>query len=158
MTTIVWDSRVGVMASDSQMTEGEDGASRKYRCRKLYEVVQMEGETTVRRFVGLAGDPSGLKFLRWVREGMDYAHRPDFRKNDEFSAIVVTIVGHGFAAETFDATCEPEPVTEPYCAIGSGSKAAYVLLDAGFKPWDVIERVARRCPYTDRDVQVLTVA
>lgn len=164
MTTVVWDSRFGVMASDSQMTEGEEAAgSRKYKCRKLYEHVHAEGSYMIRRFVGLSGDPSGLKFLRWVREGMSYEHRPEFKKGDEFAAIVVTI-RHLFAnppevvsVEVFDATCEPEPVVEPYYAIGSGAKAALVLLDLDVAPADVIRRVARRCPYTDSDVQTLTV-
>jgi hypothetical protein len=156
MTTIVWDSRTGELLSDSRLSEqSESGGIRQYRCQKVYKIEQAH----LTLFVALAGDQSGLKFVRWVRDGMNYKEKPDFRKDDDFSALVVVTSakpGGGrmvVSADVFDTQCEPEPIIEPYHAVGSGAKAAFCLFDQGVRAREIIHAVARRCPHTDNEVQ-----
>jgi 20S proteasome alpha/beta subunit len=137
VTTIVYKD--GVLASDSQMTED----SRKYNCTKLYRVDDA--------IVGLAGSQAGLVFLRWFRGGMDRKKKPLFNKDDDFAAIVVDKDG----VVVYDRYCEPEPVVEPYHAIGSGAPAAFAALDMGATAEEAVAAAAKRDIYTGGPIQVM---
>lgn len=150
MTTIVY--RDGVLAADSCYTEdSESGGSRVFQCQKLHKC-QLSGFPPAYVYVGLAGAGGpGLRFLRWVKDGMNRNAPPSFDPGDDFVALVV-MDGDAYV---FDRYMEPERVVEPYHAIGSGAKCAFVALDMGANAKEAVERAAVRDPYTRGPVQVL---
>lgn len=144
MTTIVYDRESNVLAADSAYTESsESGGSRIFQTQKVYRILPLDWEKPV--YVALAGDQSGLLFLRWVREGMDDDHKPEFDRKDDFAALLVR---PGVGVAVYDRYCEPDWVVENYHAIGSGAKCALVALDMGATAIEAVKAAARRDPYT----------
>lgn len=151
MTVVVWSSKEKMLASDSRMLENsESGGDRAFLCRKLYHITRPpNGGMNYERhlYVGLAGDQSGLKFLRWVREGMDFKSKPEFAKADDFSALVVEVMNFQIRdVSVYGVHCEPEPVVEEYHAIGSGSKHAFTAMDLGQMARVAVEMAILRDP------------
>lgn len=148
MTTIAY--RDGILAADSRYTEeSESGGDRMFQCRKIFQTLNTVVEGYLKKqWVALAGDESGLLFLRWVKNGMDPDNKPEFSKGDDFSALVVTVHGGVPRVEVYGTHCEPEAVVESYHAIGSGAKCAFVAMDMGTGAFEAVERAAVRDPWT----------
>lgn len=148
MTTIAY--RNGILAADSRYTEeSESGGDRMFQCRKIFQTLStMREGYPFKQWVALAGDESGLLFLRWVREGMDANDKPEFSKGDDFSALVVTLHGEVRRADVYGTHCEPEPIMEEYHAIGSGAKCAFIAMDMDASALEAVKRAAVRDPWT----------
>lgn len=148
MTTVAY--RDGILAADTCYTEeSSEGGSRQYQCNKLYDIRLANKDGYPLHFrIGFAGGSGWKLFLDWVRNGADWSNIPEFSKAHDFGAIVVRT--HRLVREVFviDSNMEPEPLMEPYHAIGSGAKCALIALDMGASAEEAVERAARRDPYT----------
>jgi ATP-dependent protease HslVU (ClpYQ) peptidase subunit len=112
MTTILADSKLRVMVSDSSATDGQ----RSWSVRKVYRV---RGA-----LVGLAGTVSNFQgFLSWYRGGMKTPPEFDF---DDNSALVLRADG----LWTFDATAPALQKSPSRESIGSGAMAAIAAYEA----------------------------
>ncbi len=67
----------------------------------LSKAVQRGREDSGSLYVGLTGDSSGLKPLRWVRGGRDPDNIPSFGDGDEFAAILVEAPNDGRAPKAY---------------------------------------------------------
>lgn len=113
MTTILADTRLGVMVSDSNMTDGD----RAWRVRKVHRI---RGT-----LVGLAGTMiEGLAFLDWYRAGMTTP--PDFAFGDS-TALVLDTDGLWLFDENTDTLARVRAGRE---AIGTGGKGAMCAYEA----------------------------
>jgi len=126
MTTIVYNPEEGVVAADSQDTDG----SRKMQCDKLYYVNE--------HIIGTAGGSyAGLLFVRWFGEWedepdyTDWEQHPDLVNLDldeDFECLVVRPDGTCYMINRLFIPYEmkPGPV-----GVGSGSACALGALMAG---------------------------
>ena len=113
MTCIAY--RAGVMVADSQATMG----GLKMPC--LPKITVAGG-----RLIGAAGDASAInRFVAWF--GTD-GKRPRLLKKEEFDAIVVDADGH---ADHWEEGMEPDRITMPFFAIGSGAELALGAMEMG---------------------------
>lgn len=122
MTTVLADWHLGLMVSDSQVSDQD----RKWSQKKVFRVRKA--------LVGYAGDCSQAEqFLAWYRAGCD--GKPP--RLDNFSALVMS--AHGLWH--FERNHIPLPVASGREAIGSGAKAAMV----GYQlmGWTEARRVVR---------------
>lgn len=135
MTTIVY--RDGMMAADSQTTISTDaGGARKFRCEKLYR--SKDGKA----IIGTAGESfPALKFVRWYGSGKK---PPKELAGTDFTCLVLTSSG----LVEYDGHCEPDPVLEPFYAVGSGAKAALGALHMGATAEQAVEIACRIDPYS----------
>lgn len=127
MTSILADARLGFMAADSSISDGD----RVWLGRKVWRI---KGA-----LIGFAGDCDEAQgFLAWWRGGC-VAKTPHFGKS---YALVLQASGLLY----FGLSCIPQPVKSGIEAIGSGSKAAICAYEAlGF---DNIKRaVALACKH-----------
>lgn len=140
------------MAADSRATvQTEAGGSRVYGCRKLYRKTVVERGRRVPVVIGLAGDVGpALRFVDWYGSGQP----PPASFADEaadFDALVMSPRG----VFRWDRFCLPEPVLEPFAAIGSGVKAALGAMYAGASAAQAVRIAAQVDPYTDRRVRTM---
>jgi len=115
VTTILADAKLGVMVSDSCVSDGD----RVYRERKVFRV---RGE-----LLGFAGDLNqALSFLAWWRAGC-------VEKPPKFDATACLILGpSGLIA--YHESIIPAKVVSGCASIGTGGKAAMCAYEAlGFK-------------------------
>lgn len=108
MTTIACN--LHLMASDSMVS---DEAGTDVRVDKLVVV----GSGAI---IGCAGELGLASIFTDYFEKMGKAKRPHFKVDAEFDALVLTREG----IFHFDRTCRARPITEGFCAIGSGSQSA----------------------------------
>jgi len=112
MTTLLADHRLGVMVSDSQVSDGE----RKWARRKVWRV----GNS----LAGYAGDSAQFgEWLAWYKAGMVDKHR----KLDDLTVLVLRPEGLFFFDPFSDA---PQVVTKGREAIGTGGMAAMCAFEA----------------------------
>lgn len=126
MTTIVYDPLTGVMAADSQDTDG----NRKMKCQKIYKVND--------HLIGTAGGSyAGLLFVQWFKEWddePDYADRkrmPDLLNLDieeDFECLVVRPNGSAYMVNRLFV---PYNMPNDICGVGSGSGCAMAAMMAG---------------------------
>jgi len=125
MTTVLADSRLGVMVSDSAFNDGQCVG----RMRKVWRI---NGA-----LVGVAGNLDEFTpFLLWVKDGMQ--HPPP---KISMSALMLTAEG----ILHFAASSTPFPVQTHYEAIGSGAMAAKAAHEAlaGLDPRKAVQIVCR---------------
>lgn len=112
MTTILADAKLGIMVSDSNVTDGDRAWSRP-------KVFRIRGT-----LVGLAGETSNFEpFLKWYRGGMDGP--ADF----QFESSVLVLTPKGL----FNLECDGvalERIHSGIEAIGSGGYGAICAYEA----------------------------
>jgi hypothetical protein len=145
MTTIAWDGRS--IAADSQITyEGDASGTRKHKCAtKLFRktvVVDGDAEEVI---MAVQGEASAANlFVKWF-DGTDKEPPEIFAYNPpDFTCLVW--FKHGLYE--YDAYCVGEQVTEPFYAIGSGSKAALGAMHMGANALKAVQVAAEVDPYT----------
>lgn len=140
MTTVA--SNLKRMASDS-MVSSDDGVD--IRIEKLTVV----GSGAI---VGIAGTlENSSKFLEYI-EAKGKKKRPTM--TNDFEALVLTEMGLFF----YDRSCRARPVTEGFCAIGSGTQAAMAKLREGSGPLAAVRHAARADKSTAPPFRVLSLA
>lgn len=113
MTTILADTRHGVMCADSNFGDGDT----RGQMRKVWRIRSLSA------LVGLAGNLDEMApFLLWLRDGM----QPPGPRISHLAALMLQ--PHGML--WFDGSCAPIVVQSPCTAIGTGAKAALAAHDA----------------------------
>lgn len=127
MTTILADARLGVMVSDSSVSDGD----RVWIGRKVF---RWRGN-----LIGFAGDVNESElFMAWFKRGC--ADKPP--KFTGSQALVLSDKG----LTSFNISCVPERVKGGIETIGSGAKAAMCVYEAlGFT--DPVGAVALVCKH-----------
>lgn len=140
MTTVVADTRRGIIVSDNQCTVNANGMISS--CQKVYKITKGPHKGHV---IGSAGhECSGLLFVDWYTKGSP-REKIELGWEDEKCDILVLTPKGLFMA---DHWCVLYPVEEPYMAIGSGAQAAMGALDAGATAEQAIEIACARDVYT----------
>lgn len=145
MTTIIADLKRKVLVADSRITTNSSLV--QYAAEKLYRAG--------RSIYGEAGDvENGLKFRRWVLDGMPKKGRPSFGNftDDQFSILELDKDGIWL----WDQTMSRQALKESEFAIGSGHKIAlYVMRVLGKSAEEAIDEAAKIDIHTAGPVQVL---
>jgi hypothetical protein len=124
MTTIAADPRLGLMVTDSRISDGDQAW--------LVGKVEIIDQT----FYACAGDAIwGEKFYEWVRAGRK-GRKPKLDV-DDFNALALNKNGLFW----FDHKLHPMQMKEPF-AIGSGGKTARALMLVGI---DIVRAVEVTC-------------
>ena len=124
MTTIAADPKLGLMVTDSNVTDG----AQKWSEHKVERI----GDT----LYGTCGDAvDGDKFYDWIRRGAK-GRKPKLDEN-EFNALALNDKGLFW----FDNKLHPIRHKEPF-AIGSGATAARAALECGA---DIVRAVEVAC-------------
>lgn len=111
MTTILSDFKLGVMVSDSSMSDGD----RVWGSKKVWRV---NGA-----LIGMAGEDSyRMKFIEWYRCGME--GKPDIGTG---AALILTSQGLFFFDKNYDSLLK---LTSGREAIGTGGKSAMCVHEA----------------------------
>src|SRR6185312_1506553 len=119
--------RDGVMATDSRAT-AEDGKA--HRCEKLYRFGPL--------IVGVSGShPGCMAFVRYFRARAEEQDDYDF----EGASALVLCPKRGILI--FDDCGEPDPVQEPFFAIGSGGQVALGAMHMGASAVQAVEAACR---------------
>lgn len=144
MTTIAY--RDGLMACDTGSLFG----GMKYRT---------ENKITRRKnaLIGITGNHiDGIVFADWWEAGADRSNLPVFREyaadkeTPDFEVLVAESEKVTWWAQHF----QPDPITVPFWAIGSGAKAAMAAMHMGADPAEAIRVTILVDYYTNGDVQV----
>lgn len=136
MTTIA--VRDGVMAADSQMT---DGHLRLMGCQKIYPVGAA--------LVGITGSlASALVFVDWYENRE--SRRPDLSNESDFEALILTAEG----LDTWTANLRPIPVRSKFWAVGSGSHLAIGAMAMGASAVDAVKVACAFDIHSSGDVTV----
>lgn len=145
MTTVAY--RDGIMAADSIMSCTEDGEYEWLRpTRKLFRL------STGAFKGGLAGtagtNGSGLVFLKWIQDqwagAVDEFSRPDL-KDGEFTCLILT---PDQRLLEYDQWLEPEEITMPFHAIGTGAPIALGAMYAGASAKEAVEIACKVSPHS----------
>lgn len=142
MTTIAY--RDGIIAADSRVTYGEDGAARIHTCKKLFRKTITEGKKRFDVIIATAGESSpGMVFVDWYGTGKPV---PDIflHLGGDFTCLVLRPDG----LFEFDVYCRGDEVLDPFYAIGSGAKAALAAMACGKSAIEAVRIAARYDPYT----------
>jgi hypothetical protein len=141
MTTICL--RSGWIAADSAGTSegGGDGSGDWLSsCEKLYRIKAKRFDLG-KCVVALSGESSpGLAFLEWLkgkRSTVDLS-------SSKFGALVLTSDG----AFEFDGYLTPDPITDPFYAVGTGAKAGMAAMHAGASARRAVEIACLLDPYS----------
>ena len=141
MTTIVADQRMGYMASDFMATSNDSEYA--MRMGSKIEEVDIGGD---KYLVGLAGlEGPGFIFLEWFENGSwDEPCEPmyDIAPEDDFSGIILGPQGL-FCVDKFMILT---PVLNRWYGVGSGSSAAWAILEAGCGVQKAMETAVRLDP------------
>jgi hypothetical protein len=149
MTTIVVDMRNRTIAADTQNT---DSAGTAYRCRKI------ERLSDGRYFLGSGHLLSIGKARRWAEHNFAEKYRPNFGElfgdnADEFLFSCAVIDRDG-RVTLIDNEMEPQPLTDPYFALGSGGAYAIGAMDCGATAEEACRAACKRDLYTSEPVDV----
>ena len=152
MTTIAYDAKTGIIASDSQET-GDGG--QKYNCQKLFlsrdYIIATAG-----------GSYAGMIFVRWFDDWTagepDWDDHPDLINlgwEEDFECLVVRSSG---ACYTVNRLFVPiEQTDNPIVTLGSGGAAARGAMMAGSTPREAVEIAKQIDTYTGGDIQEMSV-
>lgn len=147
MTTIIADAKRGVIVADTRVTT-YSGLT-QYAAKKLYRA----GKS----IYGESGDvENGLKFRRWVLDGMPKKGRPSFggASDDEFCVLELDKEGIWL----WDQTMARQELSEEVFAVGSGAKIAlYVVRVLGKSAEEAVEEAAKIDIHTAGPVQVMSL-
>lgn len=114
MTTILADSRLGVMVADSSVTDGD---RIWHGDRKVFRVHN--------QLLGFAGDyEEGILFVEWFKSGCPPMAKPKLRETD-----TLVLAAHGLYLYPY-ASLDPRRIVSGVQAIGSGGKAAMCAYEA----------------------------
>lgn len=152
MTTIAVDLRAMLIAADTQNT---DSAGTKYRCCKI------ERFKDGRFFLGSGHLLTIGKAKRWAGHKFAEKHRPDFEElfgecANDFAFSCVVVDPHG-RVTLVDDEMEPQPILDPYFAIGSGGHFAVGAMDAGATVEEAVRIACKRDPNTSEPVHVVAI-
>lgn len=155
MTTIAYTN--DVLAADSQFSE--EAYLAKGPCAKIYKVDPGRFRATLGTdvcLVGLAqGYFSGLLFLDWLQGKLD---SEDFhgilQEEDDFLALFVTNKSEIFLCNRYLVL---EKINSSFWAIGSGSKIAMAVMDAGGSAEEAVKQACKYDLYTGGDVKTLSL-
>lgn len=143
MTTIAYKD--GIIAADSRATyTTEAGGSRKHICTKLYRKQITEGRKTFDVIIATAGESSpSLVFLDWYGTGTPI---PDvlLHHGGDFTCLILRPDG----LFEVDVMCRPDPIMEPFYAIGSGAKEALAAMHCGKSAIEAVRVASVYDPYT----------
>lgn len=144
MTTIVADSKRGIIVADSRVTTYS--SLTQYGAEKLYRA----GKSVF----GEAGDvANGLRFRRWIMDDRPKKGRPTFSADDD-SFLVLELDKDGILL--WDHTMIAQRLKEEIFAIGSGHKIAlYCMRVLGKTAEEAIEEAAKIDIHTAGPVEVL---
>ncbi len=144
MTTIA--TRGGVIAADSQTTvQTDEGGSRKFRCEKLYPVLDDKGRKVA--IIGTAGESfSSLVFVDWYRAGAKADAKPSelIDGDADFTCVVLTRSG----LYEYDKWCRGERILNRFYAVGSGAKAALGAMYMGANARQAVKIACKVDPYS----------
>lgn len=141
MTTVVADTRKGIIVGDNQCTvNASDIIS---TCRKVYKIKKGPNKGHVLGFAG--HECSGLVFLEWYTSGKPPEKIDIDWEDEKCDVLIITPKGEMFMA---DQWCILYPMEEPYMAIGSGAQVAMGALDAGATAEEAIDIACERDVYT----------
>lgn len=141
MTTIAFDRRAGVMASDTQVTS----CTRKFRAHKIHHLP--DGSLW-----GATGSMSaGQKLRRWAERGFKPADKPEFDGAPEVECLLVRPNGSIWCV---DGELEPLPFTDEFIAIGSGGPYAVAAMECGRTPEEAVHVAAKFDAATSEPVEV----
>ncbi len=148
MTTIAYDARIGIVASDSQETSGGD----KYNCKKLYRSRNHVIATAGGTYAGMA---FVTWFAEWTTDGEpDWNDCPDFTNLDwdeDFECLVIRPDKSCYSVNRLFV-----PVNQlgnRFITLGSGGSAARGALLAGASPREAVEIAKTIDTYTGGDIQ-----
>lgn len=151
MTTIVADTRTGVMVSDSKLTIEYDSKDRRPNVQALVQKIKRCGPA----LVGAAGTaPWTEQVLRWAKgkRTRRIVFKPDVTgKKPDVEALVM--VGGKIFHISEDG--EPGEVKQPFFAIGSGAQAALGALKAGVDAVRAVEIACEIDPNSELPAQIL---
>ena len=141
MTTIVVDQEMGYMAADFMVTSNDGEFA--IPCETKIEEVNIGGDQYL---VGLAGlEGPGLYFLEWFENG-DWDEPPepiyDIDPEDDFSVLILGPEGILLA----DKFCRLSPIHSRWYGVGTGSVAAWAILEAGCGIQKAMETAVRLDP------------
>ena len=153
MTTIIYNPEEGVIAADSQDTDG----NLSVKSDKLFRV---NGH-----IIGTAGGSySGLLFVRWFGEWedepdyTDWEQHPDLVNLDveeDFECIVVRPDGTAYIINRLFVPYE-QKLTGPI-GLGSGAGIALGAIDAGASVKDAINIACKRDTYSSGPVKTMRI-
>lgn len=145
MTTIAARRNGGhwSLACDSQETiEGTDSGDIKLPCQKLFSY---NGGV-----VATAGDSAmGMRFVNHMRKQGGFKPDPD----REFACLVLD--RNGSRLTLWDEDMEPQEITLPFYAIGTGRLCAFAAMEAGADVRRAVEIAAKYDPYTGGEIVVV---
>ncbi len=148
MTTIAYDTKIGVVAADSQETM-ENGE--KYKCKKLFKVGDLIVATA-------GGTYAGMAFVNWL-EGWDgepdWDDHPDFVNLDleeDFECLVIREDKSCFTVNRLFVPVDQHG--NRFITLGSGGKAARGALLAGATPKEAVEIAKQIDTFTGGTVTV----
>lgn len=144
MTTIAANRKC--MAADRKVTD-DNGRRTAKKIVRIGDAI-----------VGCAGSSGACnKFIRYLEVKAtcaddEEADLPDFEKDDELSALILTPEGL-FTVATKD--CELEEVLDPFYAIGSGGMAALAAMHLGLEPPEAVEIACKVDAASDGPIDVI---
>lgn len=141
MTTIVADQEMGYMAADFMVTSNDGEYA--ICCDTKISEVEIGGD---KYLVGLAGlESPGQIFLDWFEDG-DWDEPPEpmlgIDEEDDFSAIVLGPEG----IQVVDKFMRLTPINHRWYGVGTGSAAAWAILEAGCGIQKAMETATRLDP------------
>ena len=151
MTTIAY--KAGIIAADSRETYCTDaGGSTVSRCEKLFR--KKVGRREV--IIGTAGGTyAGMLFVDWYGSGKDRpAVLTDLDLEEDFDVLILE---HG-KVFTCNHLCRPVEVLDPFCAIGSGRKAALAAMHCGRSAREAVRIACLLDPYSAPPIVTMTAA
>lgn len=132
MTTIAYDSEIGIVAADSQETWG---SGEKYNCKKLFTVGDLVVATA-------GGTYAGMLFVNWldIWDGEpDWDERPDLINLDSEEDFECLIIRPDHSCFTVNRLFVPvEQGKNRFITLGSGGKAARGAMLAGATPKEAV--------------------
>jgi ATP-dependent protease HslVU (ClpYQ) peptidase subunit len=150
MTTIAYDVKTGVIATDSQET---GGAGQKYNCKKLYRIRESIIATS-------GGTYAGLAFVNWFDDwegDPDWDDHPDFINLDweeDFECLVIC----PNECYTVNRLFVPaDQAGNRFIALGSGGQAARAAMMQGATPKEAVEIAKKIDTYTGGKVIEMTI-
>lgn len=150
MTTIAY--KAGIIAADSRETYTTDaGGSTVNRCEKLFR--KKVGKRDV--IIGTAGGSyASMIFVDWYGSGKPPPEvLLDLDLEEDFDVL---ILDHG-KVFTCNHLCRPVEVIDPFCAVGSGRKAALAAMHCGRSAREAVRIACLIDPYSALPLTTMSV-
>lgn len=150
MTTIAY--KAGIIAADSRETcEDESAGVTTNRCEKLFR--KRVGKRDV--VIATAGDSySGMLFVDWYGTGKDAPASLLALDSDQDFDVLILDRGKVLVANHL---CRSIEVIDPFCAIGSGRKAALAAMHCGRSAREAVRIACLLDPYSAPPIVTMSV-